>query len=208
MSEQPPSWQKTAGNPVRSLRDLPQQMRPPHDLWPQIEARLAQTEAEAQTEAAALRMQPRDAPAAPFSGWRARLAAAVGLLALGAALTTGVRLTHRSATDGHLGPAAGLAGVVIPQIQPLDARARASLLRSLNARLQSLPSPSRRKVLADLSVIEQSMQDIQSALGRDPGNALLREMLLESFQDEQRLIATVQEAGVWTEEAGSGKGSI
>jgi len=62
-------------------------------------------------------------------------------------------------------------------------------------------------VLADLNVIEQSMQDIQSALGRDPGNVLLREMLLETYQDEQRLIARVQEAGLWTEEADSGRGS-
>jgi hypothetical protein len=63
-------------------------------------------------------------------------------------------------------------------------------------------------VRADLQLIERSIQDIQTALGRDPGNALLHEMLRETEQDEQHLAATVQEAGVWTEEASGTRGKV
>jgi hypothetical protein len=187
MSEHRSHFPKESGRRVRSLRELPQEMPPGRDLWPQIEARLGRF---------------------AWAGWQLRLAAAVGLLALGAALTAGVWITHASGSYDRLPPDIGVVSRISPQIGPVDARARAALLSSLGARLQSLPPPSRQKVLADLKVIEQSMQDIQTALGRDPGNALLREMLLETYQDEQHLIMTVQEAGVWTQEAGSGKGSI
>ncbi len=193
MSEHRPHFPGETGRRVRSLRELPQQMPPRRDLWPQIETRLG-----ARGRGARVR----------WAGWQVRLAAAVGLLALGAALTAGVWITHGSVADDRLPPDLGVVSEISPQIGPVDARARAALLRSLGERLQSLPPSSRQKVLADLKVIEQSMQDIQAALGRDPGNALLREMLLETYQDEQHLIATVQEAGVWTQEAGSGKGSI
>lgn len=204
---------------VRSLRDLPRHMPPGRDLWPQIEARLpepgpAQTRSSKEpldraSEAGPAALPPtqrRDAQAAVFAGWRLRLAAALGLLALGAALTIGIRTAHGPA--GYPDSKAAVAGQRSAQAEAVDPRARAALLRSLDARLQGLPAPSRQKVLADFNVIEHSMQDIQNALGRDPGNELLREMLLETYQDEQQLIATVQEAGLWTEEADSGKGSI
>ncbi len=196
---------------ARSLRELPQEMMPERDLWPQIQARLseapqAQTQAHTQAQQAHTQAQTQTQGGAR-AGWRLQLAAAAVLLVLGAALTLGVWITHGSAIrdplprDAAVDRAHALPG-------PVDARENAALLRSLNARLEALPPPSRQKVLADLAVIEKSMRDIQSALGRDPSNALLREMLLESYQDEQQLIATVQEAGTWTREAGIGKGSI
>jgi hypothetical protein len=225
MSEHRTNSPKGAGRTARSLRELPQERAPGRDLWPQIETRLGgerATTAQVIEQRSNVARAPEGQPAQPpqarptdWSGWRVRLAAAIGLLALGAVLTTGVWMTHGRA--GHHRPAPGLAPARAPdiglvsgtstQLSPLDERGRAAMLRSLSERLQSLPPPSRQKVLADLQVIEQSMQDIQSALGRDPGNALLREMLSESYQDEQHLFATVQEAAVWTQEAGSGKGS-
>ena len=213
---------------VRSLRELPQERMPERDLWPQIEARVTerlQARAPRQAQAPpAERLQA--APAAtvgpsalaphpgprprrlPWSGWRLQLAAAVGLLAIGGALTLGVWMTHGSAARGPLPRELLAIDEMRPQLGPLDGRQREALLRSLNARLEALPAPSRQKVLADLDVIQRSMRDIQAALGRDPGNALLRAMLQESYQDEQQLIATVQEAGKWTSEAGTGDGSI
>ena len=38
------------------------------------------------------------------------------------------------------------------------------------------------------------MTDIQAALGRDPGNALLQELLVNTYQDEMRVLTTVHEA--------------
>jgi hypothetical protein len=57
-----------------------------------------------------------------------------------------------------------------------------------------LPPPTRKKVLQSLTTIHQSMQQIQQALGREPGNALLQELLIDTYQDEMQVLSTVQEA--------------
>jgi negative regulator of sigma E activity len=71
---------------------------------------------------------------------------------------------------------------------------RAQLLRSVNARLARLPPASRQKVRNSLATIHQSIHDIQQALGREPGNALLQELLIDSYQNEMQVLSTVQEA--------------
>jgi hypothetical protein len=37
------------------------------------------------------------------------------------------------------------------------------------------------------------MQQIQQALGREPGSALLQELLIDTYQDEMQVLSTVQE---------------
>jgi hypothetical protein len=182
---------------VRALHELPQALEPQRDLWPQIEAQLrAGTPLRR-----ALSSSQRALPA-----WRWAAAAALAVLAV--ALGVGLwRLSGRVALQA---PVRGMATTAqsaqgahgtTPVMAEEDAARREELLRSLNARLRALPAPTQQKVRADLQVIEQSIQDIQSALGRDPGNALLHELLRETEQDEQHLAATVRDAGVWTEEA-------
>lgn len=187
---------------VRALHELPQGLEPPRDLWPQIEAQLrAGTPARAASSS-----RERAMPA-----WR--WAAAATLAVLAAALGAGLwRLSGRGVLHAPVRATAatapsdqGLHGTT-PVIAEDEASRRAALLRSLNARLRALPAPTQQKVRADLQLIERSIQDIQSALGRDPGNALLHELLRETEQDEQHLAATVRDAGVWTEEASGGQG--
>lgn len=187
---------------VRALHELPQALEPPRNLWPQIEAQL-QAGRSRHTE----RIFGRRTPAA----WRWAPAAAA-LLALAAALAAGLRFlpggaglhgaVHSTGVAARVNQAAGNATPVIAEDE--GAR-RAALLRSLDARLRTLPLPTQQKVRADLLVIERSIQDIQSALGRDPGNALLHELLRETEQDEQHLAATVRDAGAWSEEAEQGR---
>jgi hypothetical protein len=45
-----------------------------------------------------------------------------------------------------------------------------------------------------------SIGDIRAALGRDPANALLQELLVNSYQDEMRVLTAVHEA------SGAGQG--
>jgi hypothetical protein len=71
---------------------------------------------------------------------------------------------------------------------------RAALVKSLEAQLASLPPDSREKVLSSLAAIHKSMQDLEAALGKDPTNALLQELLLNTYQDEMRVLTTVHEA--------------
>ena len=39
------------------------------------------------------------------------------------------------------------------------------------------------------------IEGVQEALGRDPANALLQELLVNSYQDEMRVLTAVHEAG-------------
>jgi hypothetical protein len=41
----------------------------------------------------------------------------------------------------------------------------------------------------------RAIADIRAALGEDPGNQLLQEMLVNSYQDEIRVLTAVKEAG-------------
>jgi hypothetical protein len=78
---------------------------------------------------------------------------------------------------------------------PRYLKQRADLVRSLEETLKTLPPQTQTKVAASLATIRKSIADIQAALGRDPGNALLQELLVNSYQDEMRVLTAVHEAG-------------
>ena len=179
---------------VTSLRELPQSIEPPHDLWPGIEAQLGDIRAAADgatpAQRRALRMR-----------W---LAAA----AMVACVATGVWI-GRSLLSGMPGsgtaPATASHGSSIPGVAPtaLDAayvsdpryqQQRAELVRALQARLARLPPPERDKVTASLQAIEKAKADLEQALGHDPSNALLQELLVNTYQDEMRVLTDVHEA--------------
>ena len=41
----------------------------------------------------------------------------------------------------------------------------------------------------------RSIEEIQTALGRDPANALLQELFVNSCQEEMRVLTTVRDSG-------------
>jgi hypothetical protein len=174
---------KAGSSKISSLRDLPLEVAPSRDLWPQIEARLTGGDAR------------RHRPWAPPSVRPQYFAVAAALVV---AVAVGIFI-GRGLLPGGGGRVVGTA----PSPQALPAlfikdprylRERAQLIQSLNARLAALPPQSRQKVLASLATIHQSMRDIQAALGKEPGNELLQELLVDTYQDEMRVLATVQEA--------------
>ena len=77
---------------------------------------------------------------------------------------------------------------------PRYQREHAALMQSLQAQLATLPAPTRAKVMASLATIEQAKQDLEQALGKDPSNALLQELLVNTYQDEMRALTDVREA--------------
>jgi hypothetical protein len=80
-------------------------------------------------------------------------------------------------------------------IDPKYMRQRAELLRTLQAQIAALPPESRAKVISSLRTIHDSMRDLEAALGKDPSNALLQELLVNTYQDEMRVLTAVHEAG-------------
>ncbi|MGO9802429.1 MAG: anti-sigma factor [Steroidobacteraceae bacterium] len=180
----------TDSKSVTTLRDLPLAIEPPRDLWPQIEARLG---------------AQRDAGATPAgAAGAARRAARVPLrwlatAAMVASLAVGVWI-GRSVAPGAVPPVAGdtrPASAMIAtawESDPRYQRQHEALMQSLGAQLATLPPASRSKVLSSLATIHEAKRQLQDALGKDPGNALLQELLVNTYQDEMRVLTDVHEA--------------
>jgi len=173
---------------VTTLRDLPQGIEPGRDLWPQIEAQIAGRS----TVRAVVTGGARRGTVAPLR-WLAA-AAMVGCVAVGVWIGRSVLPGAGSVPLAQSArPESGTmqtAWVADPRYQ----RAHEQLMRSLGAQLASLPPASRAKVMASLETIGKAKQELESALGKDPGNALLQELLVNTYQDEMRVLTDVREA--------------
>jgi len=181
---------------ISSLRDLPQDVAPPRDLWPGIAAQIAPQDATARAAAPERRSAPRLAQLRWLAAAAMVAAVAVGiwvgreLLPLPGKIGSGAPVATVNGPAGA--PSAlGVAYVADPRYQ----HQRAALIANLQARLATLPPQSRTKVLASLAAIDKAKSDLESALGKDPSNALLQELLVNTYQDEMRVLADVHTAG-------------
>jgi hypothetical protein len=182
---------------VRKLSELSREIPPPRDGWPALEAKLREARAplseggaQSQSGAAPARRRPR------IMGITA-LAAVLAAVVVGISIDRWMLAPHHppavtAATEGSRGASESLPVAYVTD--PRYLRERAALLRSLDARLAKLPPPTRTKVLQSLATIHQSMRSIRQALGREPGDALLQELLIDTYQDEMQVLSTVQEA--------------
>jgi len=170
--------------PATSLDDalgsLPRDVEPGQDLWPAIEARL----------------EPREARASRRWPWAA---AAAVLLAVGASLVTANLMRREDAPVAQQAPAAGqaaFAAVAFGPGQTLDPAyetARQGLARSLSARIDRLPPDARQKLEKNLAVLRQASAEINAALELSPGDPLLEELLLSTYQEELAVLASVNQ---------------
>ncbi|MDB6161285.1 MAG: hypothetical protein JWO04_4991 [Gammaproteobacteria bacterium] len=188
---------------ISSLRDLPLDIAPPRDLWQGIEARLGQ----GPRAGAARDSRAHDGvePARRFGqAARMRVFAAAAMIAT---LAVGIWI-GRAVLPGPGKPPAGVE-VNAPNVTSGDpgawhaayimdskyTRERAVLVKDLEARLATLPPESRAKVMSSLQAINDSKRDLEAELGKDPSNALLQELLVNTYQDEMRVLTAVHEAG-------------
>ncbi|HYM27912.1 MAG TPA: hypothetical protein VET66_07165 [Steroidobacteraceae bacterium] len=190
---------ESARRPVSSLRELPQSLEPARDLWPQIEARLQEARGDGTADTARTAVAPRRGVPLRWLAAAAMVASvAVGMWIGRALLPAAAPGTPVAQHDNGQGAAPWLNGPNALDAayvsDPRYERQRAALLRSLQARLAALPPPSREKVMASLAAIAKAKQDLEQALGKDPGNALLQELLVNTYQDEMRVLTDVPEA--------------
>jgi|ERR1700722_11240719 len=179
---------------VKSLGALPEAIEPRRDLWPEIEARL---KAETPPTATVLRST------GTRLGQLRWLAAAAMVASVAVGVWIGrdvVPLSAQVPGSGKVIPPQAAApqqtGAVDAAFvsDPRYARQRAELLQSLQARLDAMPEQARAKVTASLAAIETAKKDLEGALGKDPSNALLQELLINTYQDEMRALTDVHEA--------------
>jgi len=184
---------------VTSLRDLPEAVQPPRDLWAGIEARIkVERQASAQPVQSPIKRGPAQLR------WLTA-AAMIGMLAVGVWIGRSILpnvgptqppLAVNKLTTAQQPPTRDAAALVQAAYlsDPRFREVREELVQSLAARLAALPSESRAKVADSLATIHKSKQDLEAALGKDPTNALLQELLLNTYQDEMRVLTTVHEA--------------
>jgi hypothetical protein len=178
------------GRKVTSLRDLPRAIDPSRDLWSGIESQIA---------AGARAGRITGVAWARYSRLRwVAAAAAIASLAVGMWIGRSFLPVPGQATgSGTVASTATRSPQALQAAYITDPRytkEREALVKSLEAQLASLPPASRDKVMRSLATIHKSIQDLQEALGRDPSNALLQELLVNTYQDEMRVLTVVHEA--------------
>lgn len=157
---------------------LPRSLEPSHDLWPTIAARIARD--------ATGRGQSWDRwPRVALS-----LAAALALIVSG---VLAVRLTARSqrAATPETAGAVTSAAAGDADLSALTGRyrsAREELRAVLAVRRQQLSPATVRVVEENLAVIDRAVEEITTALVRDPGNRELTRLLLATYENEVDLL--------------------
>ncbi len=176
---------------IRSLRELSHDIPPPRDLWPAISAEISKDTQRADD----IRNSTRTGKGPSRMQWAA-------LAAVVAALAVGMWLGRTMFPIGSPQTQPPVASTGTPELvaaayvtDPRYIKQRTELVRTLETKMKALPPETQQKVAASLETIRKSITDIQAALGRDPGNALLQELLVNSYQDEMRVLTAVHEAG-------------
>lgn len=155
---------------VRSLAELPRGIQPPRDLWPAIAAEIAGD-----------KRQPAAQPR-----WQWALAAGLSALTIGVLLGR-VSVTPQAevtASSSDISRGALFDAKFVAQ--------RNQLRTSVLQKLEALPPAEREKLLRSVTALRRAVEDIQSALGKDPGNALLQELLVNACQDEMTNLSDIR----------------
>jgi hypothetical protein len=178
---------------VTRLDELAQSAPPPRDLWPAIARSIEDGASEAGTAAG-------QAPAGRRRGWwmpAVGMAAAVALVSFGVLIGKQFGGTVTLATNVPAGTSEPREiGVIPAALREANYRQqRDALLVEANNRLKTLPEEERAKVAASLETLRRSISDIETALGKDPANALLQELLVNSCQEEMRALTAVRDSG-------------
>jgi anti-sigma factor RsiW len=158
---------------------LPAEVRPPIDLWPGIERRLA--------------VAPGGSP------WLRYLAAAACVaLALAGVLSARVpRAAHQAvgaAGEGALEPVA-LRAAEMDQVERDYEQAAAALLVRVRARQDRLPPETVEQVEESLRTIDAALGQIRAALRQQPADPALHLMLAATHRKKVEVLRRVAEVG-------------
>jgi hypothetical protein len=122
------------------------------------------------------------------------MAAAVALVTIG--IFIGRVISPSPVTIAGTTIAQGSPGMLPAALRDANYRKqRDVLLAEVDKRLAAMPEADREKVAASLRTLKRSISDIEAALGRDPANALLQELLVNSCQEEMRALTAVRDSG-------------
>ena len=168
-----------AGKTISELQQLPQAIAPPRDLWPSIANAIAAQAAVPPARHGHTRGLP----------WAASLAASVAMVMLGVLIGRGMQSTTTPAGAGSA--AAPIYVEAALRADPRFERTRIELRTQVAQQLAAMAPTERDQVAASLAALRRSVAEIEAAIGREPANALLQELLVSTYQDEMRALAMV-----------------
>jgi hypothetical protein len=173
---------------VKRFDELAQSLPPARDLWPAI-AQAIEAEKAAGRPSAAPR---RGAWWMPVAG----MAAALALVAIGVIIGRGIAPDPSSSRLADAAQPVGSGAMLPASLRDASYhQQRETLLAEVNDRLQAMPEGEREQVAASLATLRRSIAEIEAALGRDPANALLQELLVSSCHEEMRALTAVRDSG-------------
>ena len=189
MTQDEPTAGHAAARLDARLSELPLEVAPGRDLWPDIAARIDER-------------APPVAPATRRAAWLWQAAAAVVLVAGSSLLTASLLdrsvLQQQSAVPPV--PANAHATVVMPaafgpagQLDPEYVATRRQLTQVLDQRVAALPTSARAKLEFNLGEMRRAADEINAALAEQPGDPLLEELLLKTYQDELAMLSNVSQ---------------
>ncbi len=164
---------------LAAARDLPREVAPERDLWPEIQARLGERGQEA---------APASEPRA--KAWSIRFAAAAALVAATALVTLSLVERPAPATAGLASPEPAMFGAGY-DLGAKHQLVRANLSEDLARHLEALPPETAAVVERNLAQIRAAVAEINQALEKDPGNILLEQLLMAAYQDEMEVLSNV-----------------
>ncbi|MCZ6559429.1 MAG: hypothetical protein O6931_00880 [Gammaproteobacteria bacterium] len=168
----------------KALAELPSEIQPDTDLWPNISRAIADGRGQADRE----NRQP----------WVVRLAIAASLVAV-SSMATSWWIAQNDGSQVTFAEAGQFAALVGPVILPASydetqvpgaryLQDRNELVQALEEQILLLPEETRRKVASDFRDIQLALRDISKELTGDPGNVLLQQLLLTMYQRELMLL--------------------
>jgi len=157
----------------KALSDLPREIEPGRDLWPQIRAEIEATPSVSQSRK-------------HNSFWQWRLAAGFLLMAMTSAATYLI-MRHSEATRVVAMTANADNDAVVNEYL----RARADLDRQFAERLAALPSATRAKLEGNLADLRRAENELVANINKNPSDPLLHDLLISTYQSEAQLLADV-----------------
>lgn len=148
-------------DPEQLAAQLPREIMPPRDLWPDIEAALGNKKSKAGTAAGA--------------GSRRWLqVAAIAVLIIGSSLTTRWLMDDAVTVDQTLVVGGALSGSQLGEPEMLV--------------IDLLPAEAREAVISSLAVVRLAREEIEKELRKEPNNARLHDLLRFTYEQEADLL--------------------
>jgi hypothetical protein len=172
-----------------ALGALPDEVPPGRDLWPGIEARLSPAAG-------------GDVRGVASRRWGWQVAAAVALVAVSSLVTATLVRRHEVASLAVApGMEPGPAGVSARpasfgpshRLNPEYEQARRQLTALLQQRIDRMPASARSKLQDNLAQLRRAASEINDALAEQPGDPLLEELLLGTYQEELAVLAAANQ---------------